>query len=139
MDLPPAQIRWSVLAGRSGEILSSKAIWVCVSCQACSARCPNGIDVARVIDALRAIVVREGRRPAVPGIASLHKELMAGVRERGRVYELDVLPLYRLGQFDLQLALLFKGKFRILSQVVKQLETVAAALDLEQKAGGESK
>ena len=38
-------------AGR--ELLESDLIWTCASCGTCSARCPMGIDVAAVMDALR--------------------------------------------------------------------------------------
>lgn len=33
--------------------------WVCASCHTCSVRCPRGIDIARVMEALRQITLRK--------------------------------------------------------------------------------
>ncbi len=35
--------------------------WVCASCHSCSARCPRGIDVARVMEAVRQITLRKNQ------------------------------------------------------------------------------
>jgi CO dehydrogenase/acetyl-CoA synthase alpha subunit len=49
MDYKPNQIcRWSL--GMKERVLSSKTIWVCASCYTCSTRCPNDIDIAKVMD-----------------------------------------------------------------------------------------
>ena len=34
--------------------------WVCATCLTCSVRCPKGIDVPRVMEALRSIELRSG-------------------------------------------------------------------------------
>ena len=42
------------------ELLESDIVWTCVSCETCSARCPMGIDVAAVMDALRKLALARG-------------------------------------------------------------------------------
>ncbi len=45
-------------------MLGSRAIWLCASCEACTTRCPMGIDMAAVMDALRMMAVE--RKAALP-------------------------------------------------------------------------
>ena len=58
MDILPNQIiRFSQL-GLEDDLLASKAIWTCASCMTCNVRCPKGINIAEVIEALRQILLR---------------------------------------------------------------------------------
>ena len=50
--------------GAGDELLDSDLVWMCLSCETCSARCPMGIDVAAVIDALRKLALEQGRTEA---------------------------------------------------------------------------
>ena len=43
----------------SEEALEADTIWYCASCQTCLSRCPRGVDLPRVMEALRQIVLRE--------------------------------------------------------------------------------
>ncbi len=59
MDILPNQIiRYSQL-GLKDEVLKSKSIWICASCMTCNSRCPKGINIAEVIEALRQILLRK--------------------------------------------------------------------------------
>ena len=40
------------------SLLESNAMWVCASCLACEVRCPKGVDLAKLMEALRQIVLR---------------------------------------------------------------------------------
>ncbi len=54
MDLLPNQvIRYAQLGLE--EVLDSQTIWTCAACMNCVARCPKGIDLPRVMEALRII------------------------------------------------------------------------------------
>ena len=58
MDILPNQaIRLAQLGAE--EVLDFKAIWLCASCLTCAARCPKGVDLARVMEALRLIRLRK--------------------------------------------------------------------------------
>lgn len=39
-------------------LLDSNAMWVCASCLACEVRCPKGVDLAKLMEALRQIMLR---------------------------------------------------------------------------------
>ncbi len=58
MDLLPSTvIRYAQLGME--EALESTTIWVCSTCFNCEVRCPRGIDIANVMEALRQIVLRK--------------------------------------------------------------------------------
>ncbi len=58
MDLLPSTIIRLVQLGQE-EVLDSKTIWVCSSCLTCAVRCPQQIDVAKVMEALRQLNLRK--------------------------------------------------------------------------------
>src|SRR4030067_766711 len=55
MDLLPNQIIRLVQMGMEEEVLRSKTLLLCASCFTCESRCPKGIDMARVVEAVRHI------------------------------------------------------------------------------------
>lgn len=59
MDILPNQIIRYAQLGFKDELLQSKSIWICASCFTCNARCPKGINIAEVIEALRQILLRK--------------------------------------------------------------------------------
>ena len=52
-DLQTNQVMHGVQLGLKDLVLHSKSIWYCLSCSTCSLRCPQSIDVARVMEGLR--------------------------------------------------------------------------------------
>jgi heterodisulfide reductase subunit C len=58
MDILPNQMIRFAQLGMRDELLNSDAIWLCVSCQTCNSRCPKGVRIAEVIDAMRTLVLR---------------------------------------------------------------------------------
>ena len=58
MDITPSQLmRFAQLGVR--EALDSKTIWICASCYTCTVRCPRGLDVSKVAEAMRQIILRQ--------------------------------------------------------------------------------
>lgn len=58
MDYLPSKIIRMVQLGLE-EALESNTIWVCTTCFNCEVRCPRGIDIANVMEALRQLVLRK--------------------------------------------------------------------------------
>ena len=58
MDLLPSKVLRLVQLGEN-EVLNSKTIWVCSTCFNCEIRCPRGIDIANVMEALRQLMLRK--------------------------------------------------------------------------------
>jgi heterodisulfide reductase subunit C len=60
MDYVPSEMMRLIMLGEIEDLLKSKAIWLCTSCFQCGTRCPKGIEVHSVFEALRSISLREG-------------------------------------------------------------------------------
>ena len=58
MDYLPSKIIRMTQIGLD-EALESKTIWTCMTCFNCEVRCPRGIDIANVMEALRQLVLRK--------------------------------------------------------------------------------
>lgn len=58
MDLTPDEVIRKVIMNDQ-EVLSCKTIWLCAACFACAEHCPRDIDVTRVMEALRQILLRQ--------------------------------------------------------------------------------
>ena len=58
-DFLPRQVMKRVQLGMEEDITSSKTPWVCASCLSCTVQCPRGIDLARVMEAIRLLRLRE--------------------------------------------------------------------------------
>ena len=59
MDIRPHQFVSYVDRGEIEPLLKSKSIWKCLSCFACMERCPRGVEPAKLIEAVRLLVIRE--------------------------------------------------------------------------------
>lgn len=59
MDLLPSQVIRLAQLGME-EVLESKTIWICASCLTCVTRCPKGVDLSRLMEAMREISLRAG-------------------------------------------------------------------------------
>ena len=59
MDLLPNQVIRYAQFGLE-QVLEAKSIWICTSCQTCYARCPHGVDLSRIMEALRVIALEQG-------------------------------------------------------------------------------
>lgn len=54
MDIIPNQVIRMAQLGLE-EVLQAQTIWTCAACLTCVSRCPKGIDLPRVMEALRVI------------------------------------------------------------------------------------
>ncbi|MDI6771034.1 MAG: 4Fe-4S dicluster domain-containing protein [bacterium] len=87
MDMLPSRLMKAVQLGLKERVLKATAPYLCVGCETCAVRCPNGIDVARVMDAVRqAGLARGGPVPRVD-IQRFHQWFLRTVRLFGRAHE----------------------------------------------------
>ena len=137
-DYPVTQIMRLIQLGQRDAVLGSSAIWLCANCQACTTRCPNNIDVARVMEALR-IMSRKADTVSLPDIQAFYDEFLRSVKTFGRVFETGLLPVYNLRakkpftDFDLAPRLLMKGKLTFLPAMVKKRKKIAEMFEVVKK------
>ena len=119
-ETTPSEIMRRLHLGAGEELLASDLVWVCASCETCSARCPMGIDVAKVIDALRTLALERGT-PAPAGNQPLfNRAFLKTVELFGRTYDLGMIAAYKLGSLKLMNdvekfpAMVLKGKIALM-------------------------
>jgi heterodisulfide reductase subunit C len=61
MDILPNQIIRLIQMGQEDEVVGSKTLYLCATCFTCHARCPKGINMARVMEAVRLITDPKGK------------------------------------------------------------------------------
>jgi heterodisulfide reductase subunit C len=58
MDLTPDEVIRYIVLDRK-EVLNSKTIWLCSACFTCAERCPRDINITKIMEACRQIVLRK--------------------------------------------------------------------------------
>ena len=95
MDLLPNQVLRHIQYGHRDRVLGSKTIWICASCYTCSVRCPNDIDLARIMDTLRQKAIRSGATPGEKEIPVFHSAFLDEIKSRGRIHELSLILRFK--------------------------------------------
>jgi len=136
MDYYPHQLIHMVQLGLKEKVLQSRAIWVCASCETCATRCPNEIDIVRLMDVLRQESIQEGFKSSVNEIPQFHRVFMKEIQKSGRVHELGLVFRYKLKIRDffslkkigedasLGLKMFSKGKLKLFSQKMRRQKEV---------------
>lgn len=124
-DLLPMQVVRLCAYGQEDQVLSSRTIWLCASCETCTTRCPNGIDIAGVMDLLRQRALARGIKPGEPRVPAFHRSFLRSVRRWGRTYEPGMLGAYKVrshdlfGDLGLGLAMIKRGKLRFFPRRIR--------------------
>ena len=135
-DLPPSRLLRLLqlgLPGMDARVLSSEAIWLCLTCETCSSRCPQMVELPRVMDQLRHESLARGlAHPGAKDILAFHRALLTSVRRSGRLYEVGLVADYKARTLhlakDVGLAprLFFKGKLALLPHLIRDRKGLRA-------------
>lgn len=130
MDLLPHQLVRLAVLGETDRIVSSRSIWICLTCHTCGARCPNGIDIPALLDPIRHQVVGKKLEARETRVPVFHETFMKTVRQFGRVHELSLIGMYKMktGTYftDMELGwkMFRKGKIHLLPRKSANLKQV---------------
>ncbi len=119
MDYTPTQLMHAIHLGLKELVLNSATMWLCASCETCTTRCPQEVDIAKVMDALRIMAIHDGIKPKVSEVAAFYRVGLANIRFFGRMYELGLIGMLKpsTGQFTkdmgLGMKMLQKGKLKL--------------------------
>lgn len=91
MDILPNQLLRHIQYGNKEKVLGSKTIWLCATCYTCSVRCPNDIDITKVMDTLRGMALRSGITTGEKTIPIFHSVFLNNIKSKGRIHELSLL------------------------------------------------
>jgi heterodisulfide reductase subunit B len=123
-DLAPNQVMRAAQLGMEDLVFNSRSPWMCASCQTCTTRCPQGLDVARIMDFIVSEAMARGIPPKVPEVALFNKVFLRNVNVLGRASELGLMAEMNLRRqqpfkdLDLGLQLIKHGKLRLLPEMV---------------------
>jgi len=132
MDRMPNQVMRAVQLNDE-SVLRSTSIWLCASCQTCTTRCPQGIDIAGVMDSLRIEAKKRGIAPAVPEVNLFNQLFLRNVGVFGRIYELgligsmNVMTGKPLNEIALGIEMIKRGKLRFVPAVIRPPKKVQRA------------
>jgi heterodisulfide reductase subunit C2 len=66
LTITPRRLMALLQAGQREALEKVNTPWVCASCHSCMVRCPRGIDIPKVMEALRQIVLRGNQNRIEP-------------------------------------------------------------------------
>ena len=130
MDFLPNQVMELIRLNKQTQLLRANTFWLCAQCQTCSVRCPEDIDIAKVMNTLRRLCLKKAVEPGAADVALLNKVFVDSISSFGRVYELGMVMKYNIlrgNPFkDITLAPLMikKRKISFLPHKVKDIKRI---------------
>ena len=130
MEYNPNKVIKMIQNGKREQVLNSKTIWLCLSCETCITRCPNQVDIARMMDVLRQMAIEEGLGAREKNVLKFHEAFLAGIKRGGRINEPMMMVEYKLKSGDLfsdavaGVEMFMKGKLSLLSPRTKDMKSV---------------
>lgn len=95
MDYTPRQIIRMLQLGLTEEALKSRTIWLCASCETCSTRCPQGIEPAKLMEALR-IEAKKVGYVSERNVDVINDLMLKSIEGYGRLHELGIVLGFNL-------------------------------------------
>ena len=129
MDYKPAELIHAIRLGMDDIVLNSKTMWLCASCETCTTRCPQEVDVAKVMDAVKITAVRQGIKPAIPQVASFNRAALSNIKMCGRMYEVGMIIGLKLRTFEffkdavMGMKMFRKGKLKMIPSLTGAMRT----------------
>ena len=139
MDYMPHQVIRMVQMGLRQRALACSTIWICASCETCTTRCPNEVDIARVMDTLRQMALEEKVAEVEKDIRIFHDLFLRSIRSNGRVFEFGLIGIFKLrtGRLfdDIRVGwrMLRKGKLSLLPHRIGGRDKVRQIFERAQK------
>ncbi|MEJ2207610.1 MAG: heterodisulfide reductase-related iron-sulfur binding cluster [Anaerolineae bacterium] len=98
-DLTPHQVLRACQFGQEEMVLNARTISVCAACETCSTRCPQDIDIARIMDVLEIMAAERGIPSKAPSVPMFYKSANRGINYFGRMWELGLMAELYIRQF----------------------------------------
>jgi heterodisulfide reductase subunit C len=96
MDILPHQLIRMLQLGLTEEVFQSETIWVCSSCETCYTRCPNEIEIPKLMDDLKEEVLKRERKPSQEAVARFHEVFLDNIKMFGRINETLLMGIYQI-------------------------------------------
>lgn len=146
MDIKPNQVIRLINMGQFDTVLNCKAIWNCISCETCTTRCPQELDPAALMDALRMLSKAKDYDGANNSVEKFNKIFLWIVKTCGRLYEPGLVGSFNLlsgnlfkDVFDLAPSMFFKGKLNLIPQRIGDLSELQRMIEKCEKYAEEER
>lgn len=96
MDYTPAQLVHAIRLGMEELVFASKTAWLCASCETCTTRCPQEVDIAKIMDAVKILALKKGCKSPLPRVPAFYKASLGSIKRFGRMYELGMIAELKL-------------------------------------------
>ena len=97
LEISPNRVIRMVQLGLREAALTNETIWHCAACGTCNGRCPMGIDIVGVMDALRALSMRDKLpRGGAARVWTFYRAFLDCVRQFGRLSEIGLMGGYNI-------------------------------------------
>ena len=137
-DWQPNQIMRALQLGQEDIALHSHTPWLCASCQTCTTRCPQGLDITAIMEFLTREARQRGIEPQVREVDIFNQAFLREIRLWGRAYELGLMAEMKLrtrnilGDLDLGVKMIRKRKMAFLPHATRpprKVRPIAGATD----------
>ncbi|MEN6366056.1 MAG: 4Fe-4S dicluster domain-containing protein [Thermoguttaceae bacterium] len=137
MEYTPRALIAMINAGDRNAVLAANTMWACVSCYACTTRCPQEIPITDIIYCLKRMSIAEHRYHGTDAPA-LAKTFTYFVEKFGRSYEAGLatgyhllqrwkpVELMKMGPMGIQM--FARGRMAILPAKIRQIDQLRAII-----------
>ncbi len=95
-DWQPNQIMRAIQLGQEDIALAAETPWLCASCQTCTTRCPQGLDIAAIMEFLTREARERGLESPIPQVDQFNQAFMREIRFFGRNFEPGLMAEMKL-------------------------------------------
>ncbi len=95
-EYTPAGVIAMVRAGMRNEVLSSSAMWHCLSCYSCTVRCPRNVKPTEIFHVLEQLATQNNFKPVENRTPAMYRSFVDSIRVNGRVHEFGMMFKYYL-------------------------------------------
>ena len=65
-EMTPRKLMHLTQMGLREYVEGSNTVWICASCHTCESRCPRGVDLPKVMEAIRLLTLRKNEDAVAP-------------------------------------------------------------------------
>lgn len=129
-EYQPNEVIRLIQLNKIDSILNANSVYLCLSCEICSSRCPQEVKIASIMNYLR-ISSWQYRRFRLPLIRNFYNLFLKIVGIFGRSFEpllilsLNLVNKRFFNDFDIAIKILKKGKIRIIPELIKNRKDIS--------------
>ncbi len=133
-EYQPNEIIRLIQLNKIDSIFKANSIYICLSCEICSSRCPQEVKIASIMNYLR-VKSWQYRKFRLPLIRNFYKIFLKIVSIFGRSYEplliliLNLINKRFFNDFDIALKIIKKKKIKVIPELIKNRRDVSAIVN----------